>query len=206
VVRRKEREDAFHRYLRKWRKEHAYVGLWLKREEYESLKKLADSMNMTIQSFLVSIAKGVIDIGKVKSELESKLKSYEKDIQLIDQLKKDLFNCRNQLKSMELTISKYREYEKRCNEYAEYLKECNSYVESCKNLENNYKELEMRLRGLNSKNRMLSDKLGEVVGMLNSVIERLCYYEEKYVSWYSRECKQWKDKLDKLKEELHSYL
>jgi len=199
------RELYIQRYWREWSKRYAEVRLRLKREEYEVLRKLADSKNMTIKSFILDMINNVVSIEKERNELVKKLKSYEKDIQLVNQLNSELSKCRNSLKVYEDCC---REKEKDYRECVSYLKECNNYVESCKNVEERNKELEKRLKESENRSKILSDNLKEFMDMLDSIIRRLCFYESRCYG-YSTECRQWEKKFenikDKLREELHIY-
>jgi len=201
VVRKK--EDAFHRYLRKWYSRHVDIKLWLKREEYEVLKKLADSKNMTVKAFLLDIANQVVSIEKEKNELMNKLKLMEKSSQLVEELKKKLNECNVYERCC-------REKEKDYKECINYLNEYKNYVESYNVIEQRNKELEKRLRELESRNKVLNDKLVEVVRELSSVINDLCIIDYHFHDYRGPKCKQWKDKFESIKDmlrnELHIYL
>jgi len=199
----RKRELYIQRYWREWSKRYAEVRLRLKREEYEILRKLADSRNMTVKAFLLDIVNQIASIEKEKNELMNKLKLYEKDIQLVNQLQKDLFDCRNKLKSMELSVSKCREYEQCCNRYREEYNKC---FDAYNMIEQSYVELEKRLREAENRNKMLSEMLEEVMGLLSSSISAICWYEERYVSWRKTDCRQWEDKLSKIKDKMREKL
>jgi len=55
MLRRKERGE---RYIDRWLREHPRISLYLKREEYERLKSLAESRGMSIKEFIMSLIQG----------------------------------------------------------------------------------------------------------------------------------------------------
>jgi flagellar biosynthesis/type III secretory pathway protein FliH len=61
---RKKRET----YYERWRKEHPQVTFYLTKDEYETIKELAFSKNMTIKDFIVGVAKNTINF---KNEIKS---------------------------------------------------------------------------------------------------------------------------------------
>jgi hypothetical protein len=55
VARYKERGE---RYIDKWLKEHPRISLYLRRDEYERLKALAMSKDMSVKEFILSLVNG----------------------------------------------------------------------------------------------------------------------------------------------------
>uniref|UniRef100_A0A7J2TB21 Uncharacterized protein n=1 Tax=Ignisphaera aggregans TaxID=334771 RepID=A0A7J2TB21_9CREN len=50
------------KYYYKWLREHKRITLYLKKEEYEALEKLASKQNMTVRDFLVKFARSADDL------------------------------------------------------------------------------------------------------------------------------------------------
>jgi len=55
MSRRKERGE---RYIDRWLREHPRISLYLKKDEYEKLKSLAESRGMSIKEFILSLIQG----------------------------------------------------------------------------------------------------------------------------------------------------
>jgi flagellar biosynthesis/type III secretory pathway protein FliH len=74
-MRKKKRET----YYDRWRKEHPQVTFYLTKDEYETIKELAFSKNMTIKDFIVGVAKNIVNF---KNEIENtRVESYNKGYQ-----------------------------------------------------------------------------------------------------------------------------
>ena len=50
------------KYYQRWLREHKRIVLYLKKEEYEILEKLASKQNMTVRDFLVKFASNADDL------------------------------------------------------------------------------------------------------------------------------------------------
>jgi len=71
-MRKKKRET----YYDRWRKEHPRIVFHVTKDEYETIKELAFSKNMTIKDFIVGVAKNIVNF---KNEIENtRVESYNK--------------------------------------------------------------------------------------------------------------------------------
>jgi hypothetical protein len=61
-------------YYDRWRRQHIRVSFYFKREEYEKLKELASSKNMTVKEFVVSLMEG---FDKYREDVELKAREEE---------------------------------------------------------------------------------------------------------------------------------
>jgi hypothetical protein len=55
MARRKEKGE---RYIDRWLREHPRISLYLKKDEYEKLKSLAESRGMSVKEFIMSLING----------------------------------------------------------------------------------------------------------------------------------------------------
>jgi len=61
MARRKKKE----RYIDRWRKQHKEIRFYLKKEDYETIEKLASKYNMTVKEYII---KYIEDVSKAYNE------------------------------------------------------------------------------------------------------------------------------------------
>jgi len=98
------------RYYQRWREQHPLFQMYLTKEQYEAIKKLADSQNKTMKEVVLEAISKVVDFEKLRREYESK----------INVLKKDYESKVNALK---------REYEAKLDLLKEFIKTIYSCIE-----------------------------------------------------------------------------
>lgn len=79
------------RYYQRWREQHPLFQMYLTKEQYEAIKKLADSQNKTMKDVVLEAIKGLVDFEKIRREYEIRVGELSKELSdkeaMVSQLK-----------------------------------------------------------------------------------------------------------------------